>query len=152
MFTSTNKATESPQKNVIEKSRDFIHEKTGTEEQLLKEKPMHEQISAKMPNSTKEAAEKLEATVKNTVDDVKTKLNERLDEGTERAAEHQQQQKDDHPSGQNVITQKIFEATKSPEVKEREEFRQKPFVEKVKDIAKQDAKMAPDQTVEEILE
>ena len=138
MFSSTVKATETPSnRGVIAKSRDYIHEKVATEEQLLNEKPFSEQVMAKMPADTKEAAEKLDSTVSAVYNDVKEKFNERIDEGTKRMEKHKDT---DSSSTGGGITRKIYEATKSPEVKAREEFRQKPIMDKLSMLANNETK------------
>ena len=134
MFSATAKATETPatQKSVLAKSRDYIHQTVATEDQLMDEKPFSEQVKAKIPADTTEAAEKLDSTVSAMYNDVKEKFNERIDEGTKRMEKHE---KDDGNTSSGGIKQKIYEATKSPEVKAREEFRQKPLMEKVSLLA-----------------
>lgn len=147
MFTSTTKATQTP-KSMIEKSRDYIHEKVATEEQLMKEKPFTEQMKAKIPADSKEAAEKIDSTYNAVASNVKEKfheLQERVNEGTESMEQHKNETKESSSSNGLGIKNKIYEATKSPEVKEREDFRQKPLKDKL-------ATMADNKTNESIAE
>jgi hypothetical protein len=127
-------------KGILEKTRDYIHQKVATDDQLLQEKPMSEQIKAKLPNNSKDAAETIDSTISAVMSDVKTKFNERLDEGTERAEQRKQKEQQSGPGviGKKVegVKSKLYEATKPPEVKTREEFREKPFAEKVQALAK----------------
>ena len=122
---ATNTATAAEQqKGIFAKTRDFIHEKTATDQQLMNEKPYVEQIKSSLPGSTDEAAQKFDAAV----GDIKKKFTERLDEGTDRVPKHVQKAEEKQPG---LVRTKLYEATKSPEVKQREEFRQKPIMEQL---------------------
>lgn len=127
MNTNTNSsattATEQ-QKGIFAKTRDLIHEKVATNQQLMSEKPYVEQVKSSIPGSTDEAVQKFDAAV----GDVKKKFTERLDEGTDRVPKHIQKAEERQPG---LVRTKLYEATKSPEVKQREEFRQKPIMEQL---------------------
>ena len=129
--STSNSATEQQQKGILAKTRDYIHEKAATDQQLMKEKPYVEQIKSSIPTSTDEAAKKLD----DTVGDIKKKFNERLDEGTDRVPKHLQKAEEQKPG---LIRTKLYEATKSPEVKQREEFRQKPVMEQLSALSSGD--------------
>jgi hypothetical protein len=124
---------------ILDKTRDMIHEKVASDDQLLNEKPTPDQLREKMPNNQHEIAEAID----NTIDSVKARFNERLDEGTERADNHKQES-----SGPGLIggvKNKIYEATKAPDVKEREEFRDSSVTEKL-------GKLSSNETNESIME
>ena len=121
--------------SIIEKARDKIHEKVATDEQLLHEKPTPDQLREKMPRDTHEIAEAID----NTIDNVKQKFNERLDEGTEGGANHNKKEEDSGPGLVGGIKNKIYEATKPPEVKQREEFREASFTEKLGKLSSNEA-------------
>ena len=126
MNTNTNSTAPSTDqgKGIFAKTRDYIHKKAATDEQLLNEKPFSDQIKTKIPSSTHEAAQKVDGVI----DDVKKKFAERLDEGTDRVPKHIQQTEAKEPG---LVRSTLYEATKSPEVKQREEFREKPLMEQL---------------------
>lgn len=123
------------EKGALEKAREKIHEKVATDEELLDEKPPLERVKAKMPTNTHEVAE----AIGNSWDSVREKYRAGR-EGTER---EEQKKKQTEPQGViEPIRRKIYEATKSPDVKDRQEFEREPVADKIRDL-NEDAKRQP---------
>ena len=130
-MSTTNTNDINQQKNILEKTRDFIHQKVATEDQLLQEKPYSEQVLKTVPTTTDQVALKVDEDIQNT----KKKFNERLDEGTDRVPKHIQKEQQESAGVVHAVKNKINEATKSPDVKQREEFREKSLTEKIQDLS-----------------
>lgn len=140
------------QGGLMEKVRDTIHEKVATKEQLYDEKPRVEKLKETMPSDTKEAVDMAKSGVTSAIDDVKEKFNERIDEGTPREQLHHENKKDGSDKGLlqkqiGEVKNSIYEATKSPDVKEREEFEKMPIVDRLKHLHEKSAGGSPDAAI-----
>jgi len=134
-------------KGLFDKARDYVHEKVATDEQLQKEKPMDERIQDAMPKSTDDAANKVGEAFNKAKEDFKERFDERLNEGKEQSSKENNQ---DSPGILNDAKDKIYDATKSPDVKDREKFRQADIGEKI-NIVKNDMKEQQDKKPEDTI-
>lgn len=122
-------------KAIIEKSRDYIHRKVATEEQLLHEKPLRKQLKEKIPTNPIEVEEKIGTSIYKVMVDIKQTLNE--EQETPRTAPMPPKESNSNGPIQATkrrITNAIYEATKSSEVRKREEFLKKPLEDKLQEV------------------
>lgn len=117
--------------NIVDKARDFVHEKVATKEQLQKEKPMDEKVKDAIPKDTQDLTNKVGNVLQNTKNDIKERFNERLDEGTEREQQRNQDDRNMLQKKVDNVKDKVYDATKSPSLKEREEFQQADLMKKL---------------------
>lgn len=121
-------------KNIVDKARDFVHEKVAKDEELRQERPVDEKLMDKVPKDTQELGSKVAQTARNAKDNLKEKFNERLDEGTEREKNHEQNQNTEQNPVLETARKTLYEKTKSPETKEREDYEQAPLTEKIEKL------------------
>ena len=114
--------------NIIEQARDFIHEKVATDEQLQQEKPIDQKIQDAIPSDPQDAVNRVSNAAKNVTQDIQDRFNKRLDEGTDRAGKKQEITRS---VLMDRMREKAYEATKSPEVQQREAFNQASIPEKM---------------------
>lgn len=141
---SGNNSNNDKDHNILDQTREFIHETVKTQERREQEKPLTEKVKEKMPDSAEEAG----ADVGKFFDDLgtsaKKKFNQRVDEGTEREKSGENEKEEEDQEKKNIvdatkekihdIRETVYDATKSKEEKEAEEEAEKPLVDKIKDF------------------
>ena len=110
--------------NLLDMARDYVHETVATDEQLQKEKPIDQKVKEAVPNSMDDAVNKASNVVNNVKEDFTQKFNERIDEGTDRVQQHKDNTNNNNNGPMSQLQDKIYEHTKSPSLKEREQFEQ----------------------------
>lgn len=143
-FTKEQKiqSDKSSDKGLLEKTREIIHMNVATDEELMKEKPALDRLKANMPSSAKEAIDM----AKNTLLKDNTKKEQ---ENAETYSPFEHEKGDGRPI--EAVRSKLYEVTKSAEVKEREEFENKPLKERIQHLHEKGSGMPKEQDVGELL-
>lgn len=124
--------------NLLGKAREYVHKNVATEEQLQQEKPIDQKAKEAVPNDMNDAVDKAGSVLGIMKDDVVQRFNERIDEGTKRAERHKEE-----PEGTkgpiSQLQDKIYENTKSPSLRDREQFQQADLMGKLDMMQNMDA-------------
>ena len=120
-YTSNNESN----KGLLEKARESIHKTVATDEELMQEKPALDRLKASLPSSAKEAVDM----AKNTLSTNGTKDGQ---ENSETYTPFENEKGDGHPI--EAARSKLYEATKSADVKERQEFENKSLKDRIQHL------------------
>ena len=129
-------------KGLLEKARESIHKKVATDEELMQEKPALDRLKASMPSSAKEAVDM----AKNTLSTNGTKDDQENDEAY---SPFENEKGDGHPI--EAARSKLYEATKSADVKERQEFENKSLKERIQHLHEKGCGAQKETNVAELL-